>query len=71
MIQSSVCVVPAVSWAVKLYKGLARARVEDGSFRQVMLMGLDDDTLWGIVQTDVPELARHVETILANAAIDD
>jgi putative ABC transport system permease protein len=39
--------VPAVSWAVRLYKGLARARVEDGSFRQVMLMGLDDDTLVG------------------------
>ncbi len=39
--------VPGVSWAVRFYKGLARARVEDGSFRQVMLMGLDDDTLVG------------------------
>ena len=39
--------VPGVSWAVRLYKGVARARAEDGSFRQVMLMGLDDDTLIG------------------------
>jgi putative ABC transport system permease protein len=39
--------VPGIEWAVKLYKGLARARVDDGSFRQVMLMGLDDDTLVG------------------------
>jgi len=39
--------VPGVAWAVKLFKGLARARVADGSFRQVMLMGLDDDTLIG------------------------
>ncbi len=39
--------VPGVSWAVRLYKGVARARAEDGSFRQVMLIGLDDDTLIG------------------------
>jgi len=39
--------VPGVSWAVRFYKGLARARVADGSFRQVSLMGLDDDTLVG------------------------
>ena len=39
--------VNGVSWAVRLYKGLARARVENGSFRQVMLLGLDDDTLVG------------------------
>ena len=39
--------VKGVSWAVRFYKGLARARVADGSFRQVSLMGLDDDTLIG------------------------
>jgi len=39
--------VPGVAWAVRLFKGLARARVADGSFRQVSLMGLDDDTLVG------------------------
>lgn len=39
--------VPGVDWAVRLFKGLARAKVADGSFRQVILMGLDDDTLVG------------------------
>jgi putative ABC transport system permease protein len=39
--------VPGVSWAVRLYKGLARARFEDGTFQQVMLIGLDDDSLVG------------------------
>ncbi len=39
--------VSGVEWAVRLYKGLARAKVEDGRFRQVVLMGLDDTTLVG------------------------
>lgn len=39
--------VEGVSWAVRLYKGLARVRIEDGSFRQVILMGLDDESLVG------------------------
>lgn len=39
--------VAGVSWAVRYYKGLARARVADGRFRQVMLMGLDESTLVG------------------------
>lgn len=37
--------VDGVEWAVRLYKGLARVKVADGSFRQVILMGLDDDSL--------------------------
>ena len=39
--------VPGVSWAVRYYKGLARAKVADGRFRQVMLMGVDESTLVG------------------------
>jgi putative ABC transport system permease protein len=39
--------VPGVEWAVRLYKGLARARLGDGKFQQIMLIGLDDDTLVG------------------------
>lgn len=34
--------VPGVHWAVRLYKGLARARLDDGKFQQVILLGLDD-----------------------------
>jgi putative ABC transport system permease protein len=39
--------VPGVSWAVRLYKGQARARFEDGNFQQMLLLGLDDATLVG------------------------
>src|SRR5882724_9093055 len=40
--------VDAVEWAVPLFKGVSRARVyRDGSFRAVILMGLDDPTLVG------------------------
>jgi putative ABC transport system permease protein len=39
--------VPGVEWAVRLYKGQARARFLDGNFQQMMLLGLDDATLVG------------------------
>jgi putative ABC transport system permease protein len=42
--------VPGVDWAVKMYKGQVRARLEDGNFRNVVLFGLDDTTLVGAPQ---------------------
>src|SRR5215510_9604325 len=39
--------VPGVQWAVRLFKGLPRAKAADGKFRVVILMGLDDATLVG------------------------
>ena len=39
--------VPGVDWAVRLYKGIARARLEGGSYEQVILLGLDDATFIG------------------------
>ena len=45
--------VPGVAWAVRLYKGLARLKLEaddkypQGTFQQVILLGLDDATLVG------------------------
>ncbi|HVL14352.1 MAG TPA: ABC transporter permease [Gemmata sp.] len=39
--------VEGVRWAVRLYKGLGRARLEDGNFQQVILIGVDDATLTG------------------------
>ncbi len=35
--------VEGVQWAVKLYKGLGRAKLEDGKYQQVILLGLDYD----------------------------
>ena len=40
--------VPGVQWAVRLYKGLQRVRLDDGRFRQVTLLGLDDGSLVGV-----------------------
>jgi putative ABC transport system permease protein len=39
--------VEGVRWAVRLYKELARARLEDGNFQQVIVIGVDDATLTG------------------------
>ena len=42
--------VSGVKWAVRMYKGQVRARLEDGNFRTVILFGLDDATLVGAPQ---------------------
>jgi putative ABC transport system permease protein len=39
--------VPGVSWAVRMYKGNVRCRLDDGNFRNAVLFGLDDATLVG------------------------
>jgi putative ABC transport system permease protein len=39
--------VPGVDWAVRLYKGQVVIRTEEGGFRQVFLIGVDDGTLIG------------------------
>jgi putative ABC transport system permease protein len=42
--------VPGVAWAVRLFKGMARAQLSTGNFKQVSLIGLDDQTLVGAPQ---------------------
>jgi len=44
--------VEGVGWAVRLYKGLTRARMRTGKFQQAILIGLDDATLVGAPQPD-------------------
>jgi putative ABC transport system permease protein len=44
--------VPGVKWAVRLYKGMARARLSDGNFQQMIVLGLDDATLVGAPRPD-------------------
>lgn len=39
--------VEGVEWAVRMYKSLVRARIENGEFRQSILLGIDDHTLIG------------------------
>ena len=63
--------VPGVSWAVRIFKGLARAKVENGSFRQAILMGLDDHTLVGapavMVHGELADLRRPDAVIVDTA----
>ncbi len=42
--------VPGVQWAVRLFKGLARGKLDNGNFQQIMLLGLDDANLVGAPQ---------------------
>lgn len=39
--------VEGVEWAVRMYKSLVRARIDNGEFRQSILLGIDDHTLVG------------------------
>lgn len=39
--------VTGVKWAVRLYKGIARGKLSDGNFQQLIVIGLDDATLVG------------------------
>ncbi|MBX7221313.1 MAG: ABC transporter permease [Blastocatellia bacterium] len=39
--------VSGVEWAVKLFKGVPRAKADDGKFRNVILLGVDDASLVG------------------------
>jgi len=39
--------VKGVDWAVHLYKGLSRARLQDGNFQQIILLGIDDASMVG------------------------
>lgn len=45
--------VEGVEWAVPLFKGTSRAKGQDGKFRGVILMGLDDATMIGLPRTVV------------------
>lgn len=66
--------VEGVEWAVRLFKGLARAKVEDGRFRQVILMGLDDTTLVGapvkMVEGSLANLSRPDAIIVDKAGYE-
>ncbi|HTR57590.1 MAG TPA: ABC transporter permease [Casimicrobiaceae bacterium] len=60
--------VEGVDWAVPLYKGLLRARLADGNFQSVNVIGLDDATLVGgppeMVQGNLADLRRDEGVIV-------
>lgn len=60
--------VSGVAWAVRLYKGIARARFEDGNFQQMILLGLDDATMVGapreMILGDIADLRKPDAVII-------
>src|SRR5271168_5200694 len=42
--------VQGVAWAVQLYKGLGRAQFREGTYKQFIILGLDDETFVGAPQ---------------------
>lgn len=66
--------VPGVEWAVKLYKGQVRARLEDGNFRNVVLFGIDDTTFVGAPQQmivgELSDLRRPDAVIIDKAGYE-
>src|SRR5467141_1480150 len=63
--------VESVAWAVPLYKGFAQAKAADGTFRQCVLMGVDDATLVGAVRKIVlgtMEVLRQPNTVILDKA---
>jgi len=65
--------VPGVLWAVRLFKAQPRAKAADGTFRVVIMMGLDDASLVGAPSRDkmilgsVEEL-RHPDSVIIDRA---
>jgi putative ABC transport system permease protein len=61
--------IEGVEWAVPLYKGLLKARLENGNFQICNVLGLDDTTLIGgppyMVQGNLSDL-RQKDAIIVN-----
>lgn len=61
--------VEGVEWAVPLYRGLLKARLEDGNFQVCIVIGLDDTTLIGgppqMIQGNLSDL-RQQDAIIVN-----
>ncbi|MCA8965492.1 MAG: FtsX-like permease family protein [Planctomycetes bacterium] len=60
--------VPGVAWAVPMYKSLLRGRLPNGTFRSVIVVGLDDATLIGgppkMIEGQLGDLRRSDGVIL-------
>jgi putative ABC transport system permease protein len=54
--------VPGVQWAMPLYKGLLKARLDNGNFQTCIVLGLDDTTLIGgppkMIRGSIADLRR-------------
>ncbi len=67
--------VEGVEWAVPLYKGLLKARLENGSFQTCNVMGLDDVSLVGgppvMLEGKLEDLRRSSAVIVDDVGAND
>ena len=67
--------VDGVQWAMPLYKGSIRARLDNGTFQTCMVLGLDDATLIGgppeMVQGKIEDLRRAEAVIIDSVGAAD
>ncbi len=60
--------VPGVAWAVPMYKSILRGRLQNGTFRSVIVVGIDDATLIGgppkMIEGELGDLRRADGVIL-------
>lgn len=67
--------VAGVEWAVPLYKGLIKARLDNGNFQNCNILGLDDATLIGgppeMVEGKLSDLRRSDSVIVDANAVSD
>jgi putative ABC transport system permease protein len=67
--------VPGVEWAVKLYKGTIRARLDNGSFQTCQVFGLDDASLIGgppiMLEGSLADLRRSESVIVDDVGAAD
>ena len=66
--------VTGIEWAVRLYKGLSRARLDDGTFQQIILLGLDDASMVGapaeMILGNIADLRRPDSIIMDEAGFE-
>src|SRR3954449_4589700 len=66
--------VDGVEWAVPLYKGLLKARLENGNFQTCNVLGLDDATLIGgppeMLEGKLSDLRRAESVIIDNVGAE-
>jgi putative ABC transport system permease protein len=66
--------VEGVAWAVHMYKGQVNCRLENGQFRNVVLFGLDDNSLVGapqeMIMGNVEDLRRPDALIVDKAGFE-
>src|SRR3954470_21829050 len=67
--------IDGVQWAVPLYKGLLKARLDNGNFQTCNVLGLDDSTLIGgppvMIQGSVSDLRRSEGVIVDEVGAQD